>query len=350
LPSELTRTADSVEFESEKLAAATSSTAVDAASTSTAAAAAEKAPLDEKKKSSSNLTPVNTFAAAQPPTAPAEVPLDSAIGSPGNPDLELKREAPVSTPAVEEIKDDAKKSQLESKKFMVEETLKKSMDKLNISGAAASPKISTKPTNINLNSQQAVTSPTSQTAAVSDAVKEAEPVAVAPTLSALKLSKDNHASSSSSTTATTTTATPAAAVAATSTPVSTDASPATLGVAVSFDDLAKKTFARKSIKMEGWLDVYESAPDVKPWSKSWCVLEGGYIWVYESQADANRPQGTTKPKAMISLAKSTFSKGVDPQWNVPACENHPNLFSLVIGIFLFLSFDLFIEGETIVYN
>ena len=57
--------------------------------------------------------------------------------------------------------------------------------------------------------------------------------------------------------------------------------PAPAPVPVSQPSLNKRVFSRRSIKMEGWLQVREDS--AVEWIKRWCALEGGYIWFFECQ-------------------------------------------------------------------
>ncbi|KAI3642926.1 hypothetical protein MP228_012481 [Amoeboaphelidium protococcarum] len=93
----------------------------------------------------------------------------------------------------------------------------------------------------------------------------------------------------------------------------------------------ERVFTRRSIKMEGWMDVCDDSN--KQWVKRWCALEGGYIWFFEDQADNSKPQGMNKPKSMASVAKSTLSRGNQVQgWEVPdVAAKGPHLLTLNVG-------------------
>eukprot|EP00158_Paraphelidium_tribonemae_P005074 Partr_v1_DN27143_c0_g1_i3_m15398 putative proline-serine-threonine phosphatase interacting protein len=117
-------------------------------------------------------------------------------------------------------------------------------------------------------------------------------------------------------------------------PAAEVASPAQPTDAIDFSaELPKLTFLRRSIKMESAIKLYENGVNVNgEWTSCWCVLEGGYIWVYENQEDANKPQGSAKPKAMLSLSKCVFSRVCDAELKVPnLASQSAYVFSLVIG-------------------
>jgi hypothetical protein len=91
-----------------------------------------------------------------------------------------------------------------------------------------------------------------------------------------------------------------------------------------------RTFSRRSIKMEGWLEVCDET--VKTWVKRWCALEGGYIWFFENPEDNNKANGTNKPKSMVSVTKSVVAAGNKIEsFEVPDVATKPNLFTLNAG-------------------
>ncbi|KAJ1544164.1 hypothetical protein HK096_007820, partial [Nowakowskiella sp. JEL0078] len=92
--------------------------------------------------------------------------------------------------------------------------------------------------------------------------------------------------------------------------------------------LKKRTFTRRTIKMESWLDVLEDPS--KGWLRKWVALEGGYIWYFESPADNNKPQGMNRPQSMMSVTKNNIELGVQVSWTIADIQKK-FLFTLFAG-------------------
>ncbi|KAJ3123321.1 hypothetical protein HK098_002012 [Nowakowskiella sp. JEL0407] len=106
---------------------------------------------------------------------------------------------------------------------------------------------------------------------------------------------------------------------------STTASPVVLQIPRVIE---KRTFTRRSIKIESWMDVFEDPG--RTWSRKWMALEGGYVWYFESPVDNNKPQGMNRPQSMISVTKNMVELGFHLQ-----CPNtdpsKTNMFTLTAG-------------------
>jgi hypothetical protein len=91
-----------------------------------------------------------------------------------------------------------------------------------------------------------------------------------------------------------------------------------------------RVFSRKTVKMEGWLDICEEAT-AGTWSHNWCVLEGGFIWLFDDPAESSKPKGLNKPKAMLSTAKCSVAAGAmtEKGWQAPEPDaKGPHVFAL----------------------
>ncbi|KAJ3090771.1 proline-serine-threonine phosphatase interacting protein [Quaeritorhiza haematococci] len=137
--------------------------------------------------------------------------------------------------------------------------------------------------------------------------------------------------------------------------------------------LEKRTYMRRSIKQESWLEIYEdivtpsgsfntsssSLGATSPigmamasptrstgWRKQWCVLEGGYLWFFDSPEDNSKPQGLNKPRGMVTIAKTVVEVGggdgeggdghedrlggIPPPPSFEHDEKTPRLFTLIL--------------------
>lgn len=104
----------------------------------------------------------------------------------------------------------------------------------------------------------------------------------------------------------------------------TDLAPGTV------EALKKRVFARRSIKMEGWLEVCEN--NSSQWAKRWCSLEGGYIWFFENQSDNAKVPGAAKPKSMLSVSKGIVKRGLNTSgWSAPT-HGSANIDSLAFTL------------------
>ena len=101
--------------------------------------------------------------------------------------------------------------------------------------------------------------------------------------------------------------------------------------AVQATEKKQRLFSRRSIKMEGWLDICDDT--TKQWVKRWCALEGGYIWFFEAPEDNNKANGTNKPKSMVSVSKCTVTPGnIVQSFAVPdVASKGPHLFTIFVG-------------------
>lgn len=78
--------------------------------------------------------------------------------------------------------------------------------------------------------------------------------------------------------------------------------------------------------MEGWLELCDD--EAKSWSKKWCSLEGGYIWLFDCAEDNQKPQGQNNPRGMITINRCTVSMGCPPFFDV---EQKPNMFTVTLS-------------------
>lgn len=69
-------------------------------------------------------------------------------------------------------------------------------------------------------------------------------------------------------------------------------------------DLKRESFPRKTIKMQGYLDLVQ---DLETIEKVWCIIEGGYLQAYESEEDAECDNQWEKPEP-------------EQMWNLTKCE------------------------------
>lgn len=95
------------------------------------------------------------------------------------------------------------------------------------------------------------------------------------------------------------------------------------------DTLGKRA-AKKTIKMNGWLE-YCDETDTK-WQKRWCTLEGGYIWLFENEEDGQKNSGISQPLSMINMSKAIVSRGNFAELFSPQGANENTyLFTVTIG-------------------
>jgi hypothetical protein len=114
------------------------------------------------------------------------------------------------------------------------------------------------------------------------------------------------------------------------TPTPTSSTPATdPNAEIVIPPLEKRTYGRRSIKMEGWVNLCD---EVQPqWAQRWAIFEGGYIWLFEQQQESTA-RLQTKPKGMIGVnQKSRITKGVNITWELPPIEEKENLFTLEVN-------------------